>query len=142
MARPVSHSGLSDDHEALTREVLGQVAGRWSLGVLCVLSASDGPLRFTRVMEGVSGITQKVLTQTLRYLERDGFVSRMIYAQVPPRVEYELTELGRDLVERVDPFVEWARGQVGAFAAARRRFDGSAQQPATANGGLRQARQA
>ncbi len=114
---------LSDEAEQLTRDVLGQVAGKWSLGVLCVLAKADAPLRFTRVLDGVQGITQKVLTSTLRCLERDGFVSRRVYAQVPPRVEYELTDLGKDLYRRVDPLVEWARDQAAVFALARRRFE-------------------
>ena len=141
MHRPLTHSTLPEDQENLVRDVLGQVAGKWAFGVLCVLSASGQPLRFTRVLEGVEGITQKVLTQTLRCLERDGFVSRTVYAQVPPRVEYELTELGWDLAAQVDPFVEWARSRVNSFAAARRRFDGGKQSPATASAGPHRARQ-
>jgi DNA-binding HxlR family transcriptional regulator len=115
-----------DEREKLARDVLGQVAGKWSIGVLCVLARANTPVRFTRVLEGADGITQKVLTTTLRHLERDGLVSRRIFAQVPPRVEYELTPLGRELYRRVDPLVEWARGQATAFAAARQRFDGNA----------------
>lgn len=122
MSRLLTRSSLPEAQENLVRDVLGQVAGKWALGVLCALSATDEPLRFTRVLEGVNGITQKVLTQTLRNLERDGFVDRRVYAQVPPRVEYELTALGRELVEQVDPFVEWARTRVESFAAARGRF--------------------
>lgn len=126
----LKNQARSEHVEALVRDVLGQVAGKWSLGVLCVLAAAATPLRFTRVLEGVEGITQKVLTQTLRHLERDGFVCRMIYAQVPPRVEYELTALGRELFDRVDPLVAWARTQAGAFEVARRRFAGVAGSPA------------
>ncbi len=80
-------------------------------------------MRFTRVLENVEGITQRVLTQTLRHLERDGFVSRRVYPQVPPRVEYCLTPLGRELLVRVDPLLAWARENVRTFEAARRRFD-------------------
>jgi DNA-binding HxlR family transcriptional regulator len=98
------------------------VAGRWSLGVVCVLAAAVGPLRFTRVLNGVEGITPKVLTQTLRHLERDGFATRRVYAEVPPRVEYELTELGRELIAHVDPLTAWAVSQAGTFRAARDRF--------------------
>ena len=118
-----AQSAVVDD-EALGRDVLGQVAGRWSIGVLCALAEVEGPLRFTRVLDGVAGITAKVLTQTLRHLERDGFATRTIYAQVPPRVEYELTELGRELIAHVDPLTAWATGRAEAFRAARRRFDG------------------
>ena len=121
-ALPRPLSGVVDD-DALAREVLGQVAGRWSLGVLCARAEADGPMRFTRVLEGVNGITAKVLTQTLRHLERDGFATRMIFAQVPPRVEYELTDLGRELIAHVDPLTAWATGRANAFRAARQRFD-------------------
>jgi len=120
------------DGDALAREVLGQVASRWSLGVLCVLAAADGPLRFTRVLGGVDGITAKVLTQTLRHLERDGFASRVIFAQVPPRVEYALTDLGRELIDHVDPLIAWSRQRADQFAAARRRYE--AAQSGTASG--------
>jgi len=116
-----SHTVLSDEHEQLTREVLGQVAGKWSLGVLCVLAKAPLPLRFTQVLKAVGGVTQKALTTTLRNLERDGFVSRVVFPQVPPRVEYALTDLGHALYLHVDPLVEWARSQVSAFEAARRR---------------------
>jgi DNA-binding HxlR family transcriptional regulator len=113
---------LTTEADQLTREVLGQVAGRWSIAVLCTLAKSTDPIRFSRVLDGVDGITQKVLTTTLRNLERDGFVSRRIYAQVPPRVDYALTPLGRDLYDRVDPLLEWARTKAADFQAARERF--------------------
>jgi DNA-binding HxlR family transcriptional regulator len=116
-------SSWCDDHDQLPREVLGQVAGRWSLGVLCVLAKAHGPLRFTRVLDAVEGITQKVLTTTLRNLERDGFLTRQVYPQVPPRVEYAITPLGQDLYERVDPLVEWAQTQANAFERSRKEFD-------------------
>lgn len=109
------------DDDALARDVLGQVAGRWSLGVVCVLAAADGPIRFSRVRDGVDGITTKVLTQTLRHLERDGFATRKVYAQVPPRVEYELTGLGRELIAHVDPLTRWAISRAAAFRKARQR---------------------
>ena len=99
--------------------------------MLCVLAEAEGPIRFTRVLDSVAEITQKVLTTTLRHLERDGFVSRHVYAQVPPRVEYELTSLGTGLYQRVRPLVERARTQVGAFETARRRFDGGERGPMT-----------
>ena len=117
---------VSDDEERLARDVLGQVAGKWALCVLDLLARTGSPVRFTRVLDGVEGITQKVLTTTLRHLERDGFVSRCVYPQVPPRVEYTLTALGQDLHDRLDPLARWARTQTGAFAAARGRFEGRA----------------
>lgn len=121
-ALPPKHSDLTDD-DVLARDVLGQAAGRWSLAVLCPLADADKPLRFSRVLDGVPGITAKVLTQTLRQLERDGFVTRVIFAQVPPRVEYELTGLGRELIAQVDPLTAWATRLAQTFRAARLRYD-------------------
>lgn len=113
---------ITADDETLSRDVLGQVAGRWSIGVLCVLTDAGGPIRFSRVLEGVNGITTKVLTQTLRNLERDGFVTRKVFPQVPPRVEYDLTDLGRQLIAHVDPLIAWANSRADDFRTARRRF--------------------
>jgi DNA-binding HxlR family transcriptional regulator len=114
---------LSDADDDLAREVLSHAAGRWPLWVLYVLAENDAPLRFSRVRERVEGISQKVLTQTLRRLERDGLITRTLYPQVPPRVEYDLTPLGRDLLHQVTPLWRWVAEKVGAFGAARSRFD-------------------
>lgn len=123
MARALTVAqAVAADDMTLARDVLGQVASRWSLGVLCVLDAADGPIRFSRVLNGVQGITTKVLTQTLRHLERDGFANRRIFAQVPPRVEYELTDLGRQLIAHVNPLVTWANSRAETFRSARRRY--------------------
>lgn len=111
--------------EDLIRDVLSRFSGRWPLLVSSVLAGSDGPLRFTRVLEQVHGITQKVLTQTLRQLERDGLVTRTIHPQVPPRVDYELTALGRELLVLLDPIILWARDNAEQFRRAQARFDGS-----------------
>lgn len=116
-------SPLTDSQHALTREVLGRVAGKWPLDVLHALAVAGGPVRFTRLREKTTDVTQKVLTQTLRHLERDGFVTRTVYPQVPPKVEYALTELGLDLLRQVDPVIAWTSRRVGDFEAARRRFD-------------------
>ena len=124
MARaPLSLCELPHEQEELIRDVLARVSGEWVLQVLYELANADGPMRFTRVLEAVAGITQKVLTQALRSLERDGFVTRTVFAQVPPRVEYALTPLGRALVDQVNPVVVWTRRNVPAFEAARKRFD-------------------
>lgn len=77
-------------------EVIGRVADKWTMCVLEVLS-QKGVLRFTRIGELVGGISQRMLTKTLRQMEEDGFVTRTVYPEVPPRVEYELTELGHSL---------------------------------------------
>ncbi len=120
-------AGLSDEQQEIARDVLGRVAGKWPLWVLYVLAGHGGPLRFSRLKEQVEGISQKMLTQTLRQLERDGLVSRRLYPQVPPRVEYDLTPLGKDLLGQMLPLWEWVAGQAGRFSAARQAFDGNAQ---------------
>lgn len=120
---------ITEVQDFLTRDVLGRVSGRWPLWVLNTLAAAEGPMRFTRILEAVEGVTQKVLTQTLRHLERDGFVRRRVFPQIPPRVEYTLTPLGRELVTRVDPLIAWARTHVSEFEAARHRFDAGRDAP-------------
>ena len=89
------------------------------MSVLRVLAEANGPLRFSRVLERVAGISQKVLTQTLRTLERDGVISRTLFPQIPPRVEYELTALGAALLAQVLPLWTWIAGRLADFAAAR-----------------------
>jgi DNA-binding HxlR family transcriptional regulator len=86
--------------EALVRELLGRVGDKWTLLVIEALS-DGGELRFSRVQEAVGGISQKMLTKTLRQLERDGLVARRVHAVVPPRVDYRLTALGESLGESV-----------------------------------------
>lgn len=114
---------LTDAQDNLARELMDKVVGKWALWVLSVLAGSPAPMRFTRVLEQVEGVSQKVLTQTLRQLERDGLVSRKLFAQVPPRVEYALTPLGHDLLAQVMPVWTWIAGNIGRFEQARTRFD-------------------
>jgi DNA-binding HxlR family transcriptional regulator len=107
----------AEDH--LAREVLERVTARWSLSVLRVLAEADGPLRFSRVLERVESISQKALTHALRTLERDGLLTRTLYPQVPPRVEYELTTLGRDLLTPLASLWRWIAGRLPELAAAQ-----------------------
>jgi len=104
-----------------SREVLAHVADKWTVLILGVLT--EDTTRFNELRRRVQGITQKVLTQTLRDLERLGFVSRKIYAEVPPRVEYSLTPLGRSLVRVLDNVREWADTHTGEVLAAQQRFE-------------------
>jgi len=104
-----------------SRAVLNQVADKWTVLVLGVLVG--GTTRFNELRRRVQGITQKMLTQTLRDLERHGLVSRRIYAEVPPRVEYSLTPMGRSLVRVLDNVREWADTHAGEVIAAQERFD-------------------
>jgi DNA-binding HxlR family transcriptional regulator len=88
------------------REVLNRIGDKWSLLVIGTLRG--GPVRFGELGEAVAGISQRMLTVTLKHLVEDGLVRRTAYAQVPPRVEYELTELGRTLLPLVMSLAEWA----------------------------------
>jgi DNA-binding HxlR family transcriptional regulator len=110
---------MTQAEDRLAREVLQTVTATWSLSVMRVLAEANGPLRFSRVLERVEGISQKTLTQTLRTLERDGLITRTLYPQVPPRVEYELTALGLDLLAPVASLWRWIAGRLPEFAAAQ-----------------------
>jgi DNA-binding HxlR family transcriptional regulator len=110
---------MSDEQDARARQMLERAAAKWPLRVLHVLSEADGPLRFSRVLERVEDISQKVLTQTLRTLESDGLVIRTLYPQVPPRVEYELTPLGRELLTQVVSLWRWIVIHLNEFDAPK-----------------------
>jgi DNA-binding HxlR family transcriptional regulator len=112
---------MTPAEDRLVREVLQTVTASWSLSVMRVLAEANGPLRFSRVLERVEGISQKALTQTLRTLERDGLITRTLYPQVPPRVEYELTTLGSDLLVPVASLWRWIAGRLPEFVAAQAR---------------------
>jgi DNA-binding HxlR family transcriptional regulator len=109
------------DSHCPTRQVLDRVADKWS--VLIVRRLSDGTLRFAQLRRAVDGISQKVLTNTLRGLERDGIVTRRIYASVPPKVEYSLTTLGRSLCGLVEGICDWAEANIENVEAARQAYD-------------------
>jgi len=104
-----------------SRVVLDRIGDRWT--VLVVGTLAHGSLRFGELHRQIDGISQKMLTQTLRSLERDGLVTRTIYAEVPPRVEYELTEAGNTLREPLRALEQWAVDHMPAVVAARRNYD-------------------
>lgn len=112
---------MDERTEALVREMLGLIADRWSLRVIEALA--DGEMRFTRLRERLDGVSQKMLTQTLRQLERDGLVTRHVHAEVPPRVDYRLTPLGEGLDEAMCGLWMWAQANLDAVNAARGTFD-------------------
>jgi DNA-binding HxlR family transcriptional regulator len=114
---------LSDTEEDLTRDMVMKLADKWSLWTLAILAEEGGPLRFTRLMERVEGVSQKSLTKTLRSLERDGLITRQIFAEVPPRVEYTITALGLELLSHVEPLWNWVARSVGQFQRARMEFE-------------------
>lgn len=105
-------------------EVLARVGDKWT--VLVVSSLGDGPMRFNELRRSLGSISQRMLTLTLRGLERDGLATRKVFPTIPPRVDYELTKLGRSLLEPVSVLGLWARRNRAAIADARRRFDASA----------------
>ena len=117
-------SALTTEQQDLVREVLARTVDKWGLWVLTELS-EVGPLRFSRLLERVGRISQKSLTVTLRQLERDGLVTRTVTAQVPIRVDYAATPLGRALVEQVHPLWLWAIYHLAEFAAARAAYEAS-----------------
>ncbi|MFC4640117.1 winged helix-turn-helix transcriptional regulator [Deinococcus hohokamensis] len=107
--------------EALVREMIGRVADKWTLLILEVLE-EHGTLRFTRIGEQVGGISQKMLTKTLRQMEADGLLSRTVHPVIPPRVEYSLTPLGLSLSEAFCSVWTWAETHHEAVARARQEF--------------------
>jgi DNA-binding HxlR family transcriptional regulator len=102
--------------------VLARVGDKWSVFVIMMLF--DGPKRFNELKRLVGGISQRMLTLTLRGLERDGLVTRTVFPTIPPRVDYELTDLGRGLSEPVIALGGWAQAHQSEIEAARSRFDG------------------
>jgi DNA-binding HxlR family transcriptional regulator len=114
---------LSDVEDDMTRELVTRLSDKWNLWTMSVLAEAGGPLRFSRVMERVEGVSQKSLTKTLRQLERDGLATRTVFAEVPPRVEYALTPLGMEMLEQVWPLWLWVAKSVGRFQVARAEFD-------------------
>ena len=104
-------------------EVLARVGDKWTVLVVSTLGA--GPKRFNELRKALGSISQRMLTLTLRGLERDGLVTRTAHPTIPPRVDYELTKLGRSLLEPVSELGAWARKNRGAIAEARLRFDGN-----------------
>jgi DNA-binding HxlR family transcriptional regulator len=108
--------------EALVNDLIGQVADKWTMLILEVL-AEKGELRFTRLSELVEGISQKMLTQTLRHMERDGLLTRTVHPVVPPKVEYKLTQLGLSLGAAFCGVWIWAEKNLDQVEKARVEFD-------------------
>ncbi|GAA1804333.1 helix-turn-helix transcriptional regulator [Planosporangium flavigriseum] len=104
-----------------SRQVIDRIGDRWS--VLIVLTLADGVKRYSELAQRIEGVSQKMLTQTLRGLERDGLVTRTPHATVPPRVDYALTDLGRSLLGLVSGLEAWATSHLGDVEAARARYD-------------------
>lgn len=119
------HTHVSDIQSHDCRAVSGilaRIGDKWS--VLIINRLGEGPRRFNEIKRMIGGISQRMLTLTLRNLERDGLVKRTVTPTVPPRVDYELTELGRDLLFPIAALAEWAIQHTPCIEAARARFDG------------------
>jgi DNA-binding HxlR family transcriptional regulator len=116
-----SGSGSSHPPPCRAREVLDLVADKWSLYVVSFLGA--GPRRFTELKRGVEGINQRMLTVTLRGLERDGILTRTVYNVMPPHVAYELTPMGAELLTATSPLIAWSEQHLADIDAARSNYD-------------------
>jgi DNA-binding HxlR family transcriptional regulator len=102
-------------------QVLARVGDRWT--VIVVSELGEGPVRFGELQRRIAGVSQRMLTLTLRHLERDGLVSRTVTPTIPPRVDYELTALGRSMLEPVQALGRWAQDHIPQMDAARIAFD-------------------
>ena len=126
-----THSELTEstrptvDNCRATREILDRIADKWSLFVIAMLR--DGPRRFNELRRDVTGISQRMLTLTLRAVERDGLETRTMYPTIPPRVDYELTELAKGLLGPVMGLVLWAEVNRRVIPEARKKFDQEAE---------------
>jgi DNA-binding HxlR family transcriptional regulator len=116
---PLAHEGADCRGVA---SILARVGDKWSVFVIMLLG--NGPRRFNEIKRMVGGISQRMLTLTLRGLERDGLVTRTVFPTIPPRVDYELTDLGRGLWQPVEALGKWARDHQSEIEGARTRFDG------------------
>jgi len=101
--------------------IIGRAGDKWS--VMIVILLRDGPKRFSEIKRAVPGISQRMLTFTVRGLERDGLLTRTVYPTTPARVDYELTPLGSTMWKALKPFAEWARDHAGEIMVARTAFD-------------------
>lgn len=104
----------------LIAQVLDRIGDKWTIMVVGTLSG--GPLRFNAIMRSIDGISHRMLTFTLRRLEEDGLVTRTTYPTIPPKVEYELTDLGRSLIEPLKTLADWAEANRPTMDAAREKF--------------------
>lgn len=142
--KSVTHTDVPVDHDDVdvdvatdcpVRDVLNRVGDKWSVQIVALLGQRTH--RFGELHRAIDGISQRMLTLTLRGLVRDGLVSRTVYATVPPRVDYELTELGRTLLVPINALVDWAVAHRDDIRAAHRRYEatGTAQSAQSARPG-------
>jgi DNA-binding HxlR family transcriptional regulator len=110
----------TDVNACPVRNIISRFSGKWSLLILCVLSENDST-RFNAIGKAIPDISPKVLTETLKNLEADGFINRRLYAEVPPKVEYSLTPLGQSLLPIIDSMIEWAVAHFSDVGARKRK---------------------
>lgn len=113
--------GRPQQNAGRARVVLGMVGDKWSLLIVCHLD--QGPRRFTELKRAVDGISQRMLTVTLRSLERDGIVARTVHNVMPPHVTYRLTPMGKTLYEATTPLLQWTTEHLAHIDAARATYD-------------------
>src|SRR6202453_1026575 len=119
--KSVGHTNVRDTSSCEIRDLLDRLADKWSLLVIELLGS--GSRRFTELHREIDEISQRMLTLTLRHLERDGLLTRTVHPVVPPRVDYELTDLGRTLLAAIEGLVSWTRGHRDEIASARSTYD-------------------
>ena len=112
---------IRGDGGSAVRGILDRIGDKWTMLVIATLD--DERLRFTELQQRIPGISQRMLTRTVRHLERDGLVARTVHAEVPPRVEYELTATGRTLIEPAVRLAEWAIDHNAEIARSQQRYD-------------------
>lgn len=117
----VKHCEPDPSYTAFVRQVLDRVGNKWTM--LVIRELAEQRMRFTELLRSINGISQRMLTRTLRELERDGLVTRQVYAEVPPRVEYEVTPLGLTLLPHVAALADWAVAHRDAIEAHRDEYD-------------------
>ena len=121
----LSYEGVCEsqrpDSGKAVRDLLDRIASKWALLVIYTLNQST--LRYSALLERIPGISQRMLTMTLRHLERDGLISRKVYGEVPPRVEYALTPLGETLIEPANALANWAILNYSTIEFAREEYD-------------------
>ncbi len=122
--RAAAYEGDLFDPDCPTRLVLDRIGDKWT--VLVVLLLSDGPMRFTDLRGHLGRVAPKVLTQTLRRMERDGLVTREIFAEVPPRVVYSLTPMGESLIKPITAISDWAEEHLPAITTSQQQYDAAA----------------
>jgi DNA-binding HxlR family transcriptional regulator len=125
-SRTQAYQGDLFDPDCPTRRVLDRIGDKWT--VLVVLLLTDGPMRFSELRDHLGRVAPKVLTQTLRRMERDGLLTRQVFVEVPPRVEYTLTDLGHSLSEPIAIIGDWAEVNVHRITSAQATYDANEEQ--------------